>query len=289
LTEEDLKAALHLTLLLYAHKKRQLQGTPAVVKPTAKNGSNNNNKRKSSLHKASEHWEPYLTTLPEDYSSLVFEWTPKEILNLKGTSCHALAQRLRWEVQNNWEQCFRGILVKYLQKEEGGNVDDNLLYTCYRNAVCGCYSRFHGISDTAIMGGGVNATSRSLCPLLDLFNGNRDTSSDVNIQVMRYPGTHVALSATRDIAAGEDLMIPYGDFSNQVFLTVFGFLPLTRHGNPQIVPLDAVYVLPPPSLTQTPVRSVSLPGPPASFLLPSQPSVALAAAQIVLERAGVSG
>jgi len=259
LTDEDLNMALVLTLLLYAHHHpiRTTNGHKKGTKSTPK---------KSALQKAHDHWESYWDTLPGDYSSLIVYWTQEEIDNLQGTSCHALATRLRTEVQDNWDHCFRDVLAHYLKNEYHQNnnnnhddkVDLELLQKCYMDGICGCYSRVYGTAsknnnDTTTSAAAATASSspgRSLCPLMDLFNGNRDTSADVNIHVVRYPGTHMALVTCRDVAEGEELMIPYGNFSHQIFLTVFGFLPLASACGkyPQMMALDAVYVLPPPHL-----------------------------------------
>lgn len=233
LWQDELRLMLHLTCLLFARRRKPIENAT------------------SKLVEAAQHWKPYLDTLPDDYSSLIFHWTQEEVENLRGTSCHALVQRLRKEVRDNWETSFRDVLMDFLQNEDPSqDIDHELLHSCYMNAVCGVYSRMHGL-ETEDTVKGDNDNSRCTCPLVDLINGDREDSPRCNTILLQYPASHIALQASRDIMAGEELIFSYGAVSNQVFVTKFGFLPLKKNGEPKISELDVVHVLPPPNMVMS--------------------------------------
>lgn len=225
--EDELRLALHTTLLFFIHR-----------------GKTTGN---SSLHRAAAHFANYFDTLPDNYDSLIFNWKEEELENLKGTACHAMLQRLRKEVSQNWQDSFCDVIKEYLQRQGLDEVVSDLLDKCYMDAICTIYSRMHALD---VVSGATTSrnNTRCTCPLVDLINGDREDSPRCNTHLLHYPGTHVALQATRNIAAGEELIFSYGVVSNQVFVTKFGFLPLTKEGNPQYDLLDVVHVLPPPSL-----------------------------------------
>jgi MYND finger/SET domain len=103
-------------------------------------------------------------------------------------------------------------------------------------------------TDVGITAAENKITSCACCPLVDLLNGDRDESPRCNTHLMHFPGIHVALQATRDIEAGHELVFSYGQVSNKVLISKFGFLPLhqTVGGYPTINVLDVVHILPPP-------------------------------------------
>ena len=247
--EDELRLALHMTLLLFSHalQKKEQQSMASISSAAA-----------STVTRAARHWKHYLDTLPDNYDSLIFQWTPDEIANLRGTSCHALVQRLRTEVDENWDQSFRDVLEDYLlttleSTDDVVEIDRNLLQTSYRRAVCTIYSRMHALDTAGMAESTAQKNSRCTCPLIDLINGDRDDSPRCNTHLLHFPGTHVLLQASRDIAAGEEIMFSYGQVSNQIFVSKFGFLPLSSentHDNskPCVDSLDAVHVLPPQHL-----------------------------------------
>ena len=128
--EDELRLALHLTVLFYLQKHCCPRDEAKVP---------------SKLQIASDHWLPYFDTLPNDsYESLIFNWTGLELENLKGTSCHAHAVCLRKEVEENWNHSFQDCLVQYLQEEyisPGDEVDLVLLKSCHKHAISTLYSR----------------------------------------------------------------------------------------------------------------------------------------------------
>lgn len=240
--EDELRLSLHLTILFYAQKQAQGRSSGDSGTPT------------SSIEMAFDHWVPYFNTLPnDDYESLIFNWTKQDIDNLRGTATYAHVVRLRKEVKDNWEQSFRDCLVDYLQAEFPSSssslpVDQEVLESCYKHAICTLYSRMHGLFEVVA---GQKTTSqnntRCVCPLVDLINGDREDSPRCNTQLLHHPSSHVALQATRDIQAGEELLFSYGEINNLIFIAKFGFMPLSDAGNPQLHNNDVVYLLPPPS------------------------------------------
>jgi SET domain/MYND finger len=224
--EDELRLALHITLLIFVHR-----------------GDQSGN---SALHKAAAHWAYYFDSLPDDYDSLIFYWKEEELENMKGTSCYALAQRLRKEARNNWEDSFSDVVTDYLKKEGMDEVDNDMLYKCYIDAICTIYSRMYALE---MVSGAATSRNNTRCtfPLVDLINGDREDSNRCNVHLLHFPGTHGAVQANRNIAAGEELLTSYGVVSNQIYISKFGFLPLNKQGNPTIDLLDAVHVLPPPN------------------------------------------
>jgi len=244
---DELRLALHITLLLFSHElQKELHAVSLVSSAAASN-----------LTRAARHWKHYLDTLPHSYDSLIFHWTQDEIDNLQGTSCHSLVQRLRTEMDENWDQCFRDVLEDYLlttleSTDDVVEIDRKLLQTCYRRAICTIYSRMHALDTAGMAESSAQKNSRCTCPLIDLINGDREGSLRCNTHLLHFPGTHVVLQASRDIAAGEEVMFSYGQVSNQIFVSKFGFLPLSENANddskPCVDPLDAVHMLPPQHL-----------------------------------------
>ncbi|CAB9503183.1 expressed unknown protein [Seminavis robusta] len=230
---DELRLALQLTLLVYAHRvKASIGGT---------------------LGDAATHFKSYLEALPPSYESLIFNWTDEEMELLKGTACHAVALRLRREVEENWEQSFASVLEEYLQQQLQPNdkVDSTLLKESYFHAICSIYSRMHSLDAANFASTTVTAetNTRTLCPLLDMLNGDKEYSPRCNVHVLHYPGIHVAVQATRDIAKGDEVIFSYGQISSQVFVTKFGFVPVaSTTGKPLIDGLDVVHVVPPPKL-----------------------------------------
>ncbi|CAB9515161.1 expressed unknown protein [Seminavis robusta] len=227
--QDELRLALQLTLLVYVHRvKASIGGT---------------------LGDAATHFKSYLEALPPSYESLIFHWTDEEMEILKGTACHAVSLRLRREVEDNWEQSFASVLLEYLQQKQD-KVDSTLLKESYLHAICSIYSRMHSLDSANFASSTVTAetNTRTLCPLVDMINGDKEYSPRCNAHVLQYPGIHVAVQATRDIAKGDEVLFSYGQISNQVFVTKFGFVPLTSTGKPLMDELDVVHVVPPPKL-----------------------------------------
>lgn len=141
---------------------------------------------------------------------------------------------MRKEVNDSWQDSFRDVLLEYLKRESRiDEVDETLLHKCYVDSLCTIYSRMQALE--VISGATISKNnSRCTCPLVDLISGDREGSPRCNTQLLEYPGTHVALQATRNIATGEELMFSCGQVSNQDFVTKFGFLTLNKPGNPQI-------------------------------------------------------
>jgi SET domain/MYND finger len=229
--DNELRLGLHMTILIFVHRLR-------------KNGSQSIG---GTLGDATAHFGFYLDTLPQTFESLIFHWSDEELEFLYGTASHALSQLLQHEVQENWEQTFQDVLVPYLQRQlKQDEIDQTMLHQSYIHAICIIYSRMHALDVVA------NVTSKSntscTCPLVDLLNGDRDESPRCNTHLVHFPGIHVALQATRDIEAGHELAFSYGQVSNQVFISKFGFIPLNQAGYPTINELDVVHILPPPRL-----------------------------------------
>lgn len=162
-------------------------------------------------------WKPYLDVLPPQVPTPLvnFEWDDvKSIAYSSGRSAYDKA---------SWLLATSSSSVKGMDKE------------LFEWAASVVHSRTFGLP--SVTGGGVGI--RMLVPLIDMLNHGGDrtqgppgqqgivATDNVRWDVVRKFNNEsvMVLSATRDIAQGEELLLSYGERNNDDFFLHYGFIP----------------------------------------------------------------
>ena len=202
------------------------------------------------LGRLAEKWSPYLSTWPHEFSSLPPFWSETEVENIKGTCFSQYMARLQDELIENWENIVGPSLAeagiyKYVPAYADNSDSSEERHTAtrtlndlpifYQLAVGAVQSRTHGSNEMSdgnrdMLGRATDSTiGIVLHPLLDLVNGER---AEEHVNVEMRGGEHgTILYASRDIKAGEELVVSYEDTLTLSYLQRFGFLPF-RDGLP---------------------------------------------------------
>ena len=163
-------------------------------------------------------WASYVALLPETYGVPMF-FAPEEVAALQYPPLAAqVAKRGRF---------LQTICSEFDLSGGGGRAIFNGL-TADMGAVGWAFA---AVTSRAFRLRGPNMPA-SLLPVIDLCNHafkEYGQGSSVNCEVLPHQGSDgsggAKLVATRDICPGEELLINYGDLSNDLFLLDYGFLP----------------------------------------------------------------
>ncbi len=215
------------------------------------------------LKRITVKWAPYLETLPTDFTSLPPFWSKNELQNMEGTCFAKYISRVQNEYIENWYNVIRPSLVNAAalchddvssgdsmlmkvppeeadEPDQDQNTKMSKLPSYYTRALGIVQSRTHGSGSMSEYGltdllGRIDGLSMNvvLHPLLDLVNGERG-DEHINTEMTYNPRQRcVELKAIRDIKAGEELIVSYGEAVSLSYLQRFGFLP-KRNGLPDL-------------------------------------------------------
>ena len=175
-------------------------------------------------------WAPYLGVLPASMAHMVHEWPAADLCALRGTSTLALLRgavpaRADGQYPSRVRRAFEEVVVPFAQArgrelglpalDEGGGPAE------VRRRLYEAFSWAAGVvaSYAFTLGDGKH---EALVPVFDLLN---HVTGAVNVR-LNHDDSHGVLQmlATRDIAAGEELINCFGELSNGELLRRYGFV-----------------------------------------------------------------
>ncbi|KAJ3026950.1 UNVERIFIED_CONTAM: hypothetical protein HDU68_004738 [Siphonaria sp. JEL0065] len=152
------------------------------------------------LHRNDSLWEPYLSFLPTKYNTPLY-WTQEELKVIDGTDLSVDLVGQREEIQNEWNQW-----KEYLP--------DTISYSDFLWA-------WHIVmSRVWVLPVGDLTNKAVLIPMVDV--ANHYGKPKVKIEYSQERGA-ITMTATKPIAAGEQVDVTYGDDSSYKSLKYMGF------------------------------------------------------------------
>lgn len=232
------------------------------------------------VSKARQYWSSMMETEPHDWSHVPLLWKEQDLQRIRGTSFYALTVRMQQEMHQVFYQVFWPALQKMsgVANDDDNNnnntknndptfstkqsADDAAWYSKFQLALAFVYSHTHSkqqeqeedmkLAANGLLRLNLNDSDNGrqqqtfvdpipICfPIVDLINGTRRTK-DANGELIATATTYRVV-ATRDIQAGEEICLCYGEdtLNNLDFFVKFGYIPLNEKGYPVLVPEDFV-------------------------------------------------
>lgn len=183
-------------------------------------------------------WAPWISSLPSGPGAgspaLPLAFDEHGLRGLRGTALAADARGLRQRLWTEWE-----LLDRHIGAPLYGEVDWSRWL--WAQAVLSTRS-----STLELRPGAEGPGLQCIIPVVDFANH----SGNPNAHVVASSATGAELIACRDIEAGEEVLISYGQHDASQFLFAFGFLPRAQDA----APLDAIVAPLPPALSNEAVE-----------------------------------
>ncbi|KAJ3127200.1 hypothetical protein HK098_006652 [Nowakowskiella sp. JEL0407] len=151
----------------------------------------------------------HIVAFPETYTSSYY-FTDEELTYCAGTEVHVLTPRVREQIREDFAKLYQIVF----------SADPNMFppnvfnVEQYAWAIFSVYSRCMDFQITP------TKNVRVLVPFVDMFNH----SPDVETCHMMDGKGHIVVTASQNYAAGDEVFISYGKFSNSKMLRLYGFV-----------------------------------------------------------------
>jgi hypothetical protein len=179
----------------------------------------------------------HVEKLPESFPNSPLYFSPDELRRIEGTNCHGLATRMVDQIELDYiklaqvlrvynQMPTRRMRCKKCQEEVEGTCWCHALdcerivqLTAYKWALCNIYSRSTDFEWDE--GNGETRHRRVIAPLFDMMN--HADASDVS-HAMDSDGNISVFNGSKAIQPGQQIFLNYGNFPNEKFLLVYGFV-----------------------------------------------------------------